>query len=254
MTSLKNPARAKNPLRAVLLAMAAALAALVFASPALAHIKVSGTNVRQGGYGVLTFSVPNDSDSNATVGLRVFLPENAPIFVVKAEPKPGWTVMFTEKPLPTPQTDNNGTVHNTFISEVHWAADNPQSAIGPKEFDQFRLYAGPLPSRNAVALPAEQTYSDGRIVNWNDDPFAGPPQPAHPAPVLKLSSGTSDLDIFTTTETVQNNTPLWPSIVALVVAAGALLLAIAAFVVLRRKNTTAGADAGASAGAGAEQD
>jgi uncharacterized protein YcnI len=259
---LKNPTRVKNPLRAILLTVAAALAAMVFASPALAHIKVSGTNVRQGGYGVLTFSVPNDSDSNATVGLRVFLPENAPIFVVKAEPKQGWTVMFTEKPLPSPQTDNNGTVHTTFISEVHWAADNPQAAIGPKEFGQFRLYAGPLPSRNAVPLPAEQTYSDGRIVNWNDDPFAGPPQPGHPAPVLKLASGTSDLDIFTTTETVQNNTPLWPSIVALVVAAGALLLAIAAFVMLRRKSTSALAGAGAGtdggagtdAGAGAEQD
>ncbi|CQD17295.1 nuclear export factor GLE1 family protein [Mycobacterium europaeum] len=226
----------RNPARAASLAAVVALAAILFASPALAHVKVSGTNARQGGYGVLTFSVPNESDSAAVVGLRVFLPQDTPIYVVDTAPNPGWTAILTEKPLPSPQTDNNGTVHNSFVSEVHWIPDNPQAAIGPKQFGQFSMYAGPLPNRNALPLPAEQTYSDGRIVNWNDDPFAGPPQPGHPAPVLKLGSGASDLDIFTTTETVQNNTPLWPAIVALVVAAVSLLIAGAAFILMRRKD------------------
>ena len=54
--------------------------------------------------------------------------------------------------------------------------------------------------------------------------------------MLKLGSGATDLDIFTTTETVQNNTPLWPAIVALVVAAVSLLIAGAAFMLLRRKD------------------
>jgi uncharacterized protein YcnI len=223
------------PTRATLLTAVAALAAILFASPALAHVKVSGTNARQGGYGVLTFSVPNESDSAAVVGLRVFLPQDTPIFVVDTAPRPGWTAILTEKPLPSPQTDNNGTVHNTYVSEVHWTADNPQAALGPKQFGQFLMYAGPLPNRNALPLPAEQTYSDGRTVNWNDDPFAGPPQPGHPAPVLKLGSGATDLDIFTTTETVQNNTPLWPSIVALVLASVAILIASMTFVLFRRK-------------------
>jgi uncharacterized protein YcnI len=226
----------RNPARATLLAAVAALTAILFASPALAHVKVSGTHARQGGYGVLTFSVPDESDSAAVVGLRVFLPQDAPMYVVNTAPKPGWTAILTEKPLPTPQTDNNGTVHNSFVAEVHWVADNPQAVIGPKQFGQFLMYAGPLPNRNALPLPAEQTYSDGRTVNWNDDPFAGPPQPGHPAPVLKLGSGASDLDIFTTNETVQDNTPLWPATVALVVAVVALLIASVTFVLLRRKN------------------
>lgn len=226
----------RNLARAALLAAVAALAAILLASPALAHIKVSGTNARQGGYGVLTFSVPDESDSAAVVGLRVFLPQDTPMYVVNTAPKPGWTAILDEKPLPTPQTDINGTVHNNFVAEVHWIADNPQAAIAPKQFGQFSMYAGPLPNRNALPLPAEQTYSDGRTVNWNDDPFAGPPQPGHPAPVLKLGSGATDLDIFTTTETVQNNTPLWPAIVALVVAAVSLLIAGAAFMLLRRKD------------------
>ncbi len=232
----------RNPVRtilvatlATLVATLAALAAMCFAAPAQADVKVSGTNARQNGYGVLTFSVPNESVSAATVELRVFLPQDSPIYVVNTEPKPGWTAILTEKPLPTPQTDNNGTVHNNFVSQVDWKADNPQVAIPPKQFDQFRIYAGPLPNRNALPLPAEQTYSDGRTVNWNDDPFAGPPQPGHPAPVLKLGSGKTDLDIFTTTETLQNNTPLWPAIVAAVVAVVALLIAAATFVMLRRK-------------------
>jgi uncharacterized protein YcnI len=231
----------RNPARATLLAALAALVAIVFASPALAYVKVSGTNVRQGGYGVLTFSVPNESDSAATVELRVFLPEDTPIYVVNTAPKPGWTAILTEKPLPTPQTDSNGTVHNNFVSQVIWRADNPQAAIGVKQFDQFRIYAGPLPNRNALPLPTEQTYSDGRTVNWNDDPFAGPPQPGHPAPVLRLGSGTSDLDIFSTTETVQDNTPLWPAIAAVMIATVALLIAIVNFGLLRRKNKSTAA-------------
>jgi uncharacterized protein YcnI len=233
---MKDVTSMKNPARATLLAAVAALTAVLLASPALAHVKVSGTNARQGGYGTLTFSVPDESDSAAVVGLRVFLPENAPIYVVDTAPKPGWTAILTEKPLPSPQTDNNGTVHNNFVSEVHWVADNPQAAIVPKQFGQFLMYAGPLPNRNALPLPAEETYSDGRTVNWNDDPFAGPPPPGHPAPVLKIGSGASDLDIFTTNETVRNNTPLWPAIVALVGAAVAVLIATTTLVLLRRQN------------------
>lgn len=229
----------RNSVRAILVAAVAALLAVLFASPALAHVKVSGTNARQGGYGVLTFSVPNESDSTAVVDFRVFLPQDTPIYVVNTAPKPGWSVILDEKPLPTPQTDNNGTLHNNFVAEVHWKADNPQAVIGPKQFGQFLMYAGPLPNRNALPLPAEQTYSDGRTVNWNDDPFAGPPQPGHPAPVLKLGSGATDLDIFSTTETVQDNTPLWPAIVALVVATVALLIAGVTLVLLRRKDKSA---------------
>lgn len=226
----------RNPVRVNLVAALAALAAICFAPAAQAYVKVSGTNARQGGYGVLTYSVTNDSDSTEVVELRVFLPEDTPVYVVDTEPKPGWTAILTEKPLPTPQTDNNGTVHNNFVSQVDWKADNPQAAIPPKQFGLFRIYAGPLPSRSALPLPAEQTYSDGRTVNWNDDPFAGPPAPGHPAPLLKLGSGKTDLDIFTTTETLQDNTPLWPAIVAVVVAIVALLIAVVNFALLRRKN------------------
>lgn len=226
----------RNSVRAIAAATLATPAALLLAWPVQADVKVSGTNVRQNGYGVLTFTVANESDSAATVGLKVFLPQDSPMFVVNTQPKPGWTPILIEKPLPSPQTDNDGTVHNNFIAEVDWRADNPQAAIPPKQFDQFRIYAGPLPMRNALVLPTEQANSDGRTVNWNDDPFAGPPRPGHPAPVLKLASGHTDVDIFATDETVQqNNTPLWPALAAGAIAVVALLLAIANFVMLRRK-------------------
>ncbi len=225
----------RNVLRTGLITALTAVAAVGFAPPTLAHVKVSGTNARQGGYGVLTFSVPSESDAAATTELRVFLPDTAPIYLVEIQPKPGWTAILIKRPLPTPQTDYNGTVHNDYVSQVDWKADTPQAAIPPNQFELFRISAGPLPNRDSLVLPAEQSYSDGRTVNWNDDPFAGPPAPGHPAPVLKLVSGASDIDIFTTTETVQDNTPLWPALAAAAVAVVALLLAITNFVLLRRR-------------------
>lgn len=232
-----------HPLRLTLAGALAAAVALGFAAPAFAHVQVSGTDATQGGYGFLTFHVPTESDTASTTDVVVTLPDDQPILSVSTQPKPGWTATFTKKKLATPQKDDDGNVISDYVSTIEWKADNPQAAIPPNQFDTFNISAGPLPKESMIYLPTTQTYSDGKVVNWNEKAPMGQPEPDQPAPMLMLAAGTDEL---ATAPASQNNTaapaipkpaPAWPGIAALVLAVIAGLLSVANFVALRRKSS-----------------
>lgn len=225
----------RNLLYAALIAAAGILVAVGFSAPARAYVTVSGTDTQPGGYGVLTFRVLNESENASTTGLRVTLPETT--YNVSAEHKDGWTATVTKRPLATPVTDTNGTVHNEYVAQVEWKLSRDSEAIKPGEFDTFTISAGPLPGQAQVSLPATQIYSDGTTVDWNEESIPGQLQAEHPAPVLTLISPTSpsDLDITEedTTESVSDSTPLWPAVVAMVIGVAALAGAVANYLMLR---------------------
>lgn len=225
----------KHLLRAAIVAALTLSAALGFASPALAHVEVSGVDANQGGEGVLTFRVPTESDTASTTELLVTLPDATPILSVATQPKPGWTATVTKKNLPSPQKDDDGNVITQYASQIDWKANNPQAAIPPNDFDMFSISAGPLPKQASLTLPALQTYSDGHTVNWNETAAAGQPEPDHPAPVLTLAAG-SDEKPAAPGAPVSASAPAWPGVVALVIAVIAVLLGLANLVLLRRKS------------------
>lgn len=98
----------RNLIRIALFAALAIFTGVGFAMPAAAHVRVSATtDAVQGGYGVLTFRLPTESDSASTTQLRVTLPDDHPFFMANTQPKLGWTVTVTKKDLSTPQTDND---------------------------------------------------------------------------------------------------------------------------------------------------
>ena len=212
------------------------LAAIGFASPALAHVEVSGIDTTQGGSGVLTFRVPTESDTASTTELLVTLPDNTPILSVATQPKPGWTATVTKKNLPSPQKDDDGNVVTQYVAQVDWKADSPQAAIPPNQFDTFSISAGPLPKQGSITLPALQTYSDGHTVNWNETAAAGQAEPDHPAPVLTLAASSTDENAAAPSASAGSGGPTWPGITALVIAIIAVLLGLANLALLRRKN------------------
>jgi uncharacterized protein YcnI len=222
----------RNPLRAALITGLTVLAAIGFASPALAHVEVSLIDMTADRYGLLTFRIPTESSTASTIELRVTLPDDHPLLFVDPQYRPGWTAVLSKRDLPSPKTDENGKVHTQYVSQVVWKADTPQAEIPPNQLGLFSIDAGPLPQERSLALPAEQIYSDGSTVFWNEPTVAGKPAPAHPVPVLNLTSGTSG---NTATAAAQD----WLGITAIVVAVVALLLALANFVLLRRKSSTA---------------
>jgi uncharacterized protein YcnI len=219
--------------RLTLATVTAATAAIALAAPALAHVKVSGTDATQGGWGVLTFRVPTESDTASTTDLLITLPDDQPIVSVSTQQKPGWTATLTKKKLATPQKDDDGNEITDYVSTVEWKATGPQAAIPPGQFDTFAISAGPLPKSETLTLPAVQTYSDGKVVNWNQKAAAGQAEPEHPAPALKLKAP-GDVSAAPTAVTASSSNRT--GIAALVVSVVALLLGVANLALLRRKN------------------
>lgn len=171
-----------------LTAAAAAALVLAVAGPASAHVRVDGP-VTAGGYGVLTFRVPTESDTASTVKLQVTFPKDTPIITVSTQPKAGWTADVATDKLAKPEKDDDGNTIDTYISSVTWTAA-AGAGIKPGEFDTFALSVGPIPDVKDLTFPTAQTYSDGSVVNWNEIQQGGT-EPQHPAPTLVVAPASS---------------------------------------------------------------
>lgn len=224
---------------AALVGIAVSAVSVAMAAPASAHVVVSGTDATQGGYGVLTFRVPSESDTASTTDVTITLPDDHPIVSVNTQPKQGWTVSVTKKKLATPQKDDDGNAITDYVSTIEWKADNPQAAIPPNQFDMFNVSAGPLPKESMIYLPTVQTYSDGSEVRWDERAAAGQPEPEHRAPMLMLSDSenASGHTAAAGNASIASSTPAWPGIAALAVGVVALALGLANFVMLRGRKS-----------------
>ncbi|WP_407319101.1 YcnI family protein [Isoptericola halotolerans] len=155
------------------------------AGAASAHVTVDPAEAEAGGYTLLTFRVPNESDTASTTELEVDLPTDTPFAHVSVEPVPGWTATVT-----TTELDEPVSVHGAEVTEavdsVTWTADDADAAIAPGEFRRFAVSAGPVPEVESVVLPAHQTYSDGEVVSW-EEVAEGDAEPERPAPVLTVA-------------------------------------------------------------------
>ena len=141
--------------------------------PAAAHVEVAPESAPRGSLSVLSFVVPNESETTSTVTFEVEFPRRRPIASVAVQPLPGWTFSVDETP------GNGGT---TRVSRVVWTG----GTFGPGEFQQFVVRAA-LPKEGAtVNFKAVQTYSDGEVVRWIQPTAKGAPEPEYPAPVLQL--------------------------------------------------------------------
>jgi len=142
------------------------------APPAWAHVHASGDNTVRGGMAIVTFQVPNESNTGAaTTALTVALPNVA---AARTESIPGWTAKL-----------DRDAAAGTFRS-VTWTA-LPNGGIGKDQFGLFRISLQ-LPNTDTVSFPVTQTYADGSTVKWDQPPAAGGAEPEHPAPVLELTA------------------------------------------------------------------
>lgn len=173
-----------------LLARAATIAATVaaitlgVAGPASAHVTVNPKEATQGGYTKITLRVPNEKDNANTTKVEVNLPTDSPIASVSLKPLTGWTAQTETAKLATPIKSDDGEITEA-ITKITWTAD-ANSAIKPGQFQEFDVSLGPLPETDQLVFKALQTYSDGDVVRWIDEPSSGT-EPEHPAPVLKLA-------------------------------------------------------------------
>src|SRR6476660_3788485 len=82
-----------------------AIALVVGASAASAHVTVNPSEAAAGGFTKLTFRVPNESPTAGTVAVTVDLPADHPFAYVSVKQVPGWSVVPTTSTLPAPVTE-----------------------------------------------------------------------------------------------------------------------------------------------------
>ena len=176
------------PARLGVVAVAGLALALLPATAASAHVRVVPEQTAAGGWTVLTFRVPNESETAATSQVTVDLPTATPLLSVSTKPVPGWTASVETAPLPEP-VDFYGTELTEAPSRVVWTAE-PGAEIADGQFQEFEVSAGPLPDAGTrLVLPAHQTYTDGTVVDWDDVADEGADEPEHPAPELTTTDG-----------------------------------------------------------------
>ncbi|OBB89785.1 YcnI family protein [Mycobacterium sp. 852002-40037_SCH5390672] len=158
---------------AITAAVALYLGAAAQTPAAWAHVHASSDNPVRGAMAIVTFQVPNESNTGAlTTALTIRLPSVAS---ARTESLPGWTARLDRDAA-------SGTVRS-----VTWTAA-PNGGIGADQFALFRLSVK-LPDIESVSFPAAQTYSDGTVVNWDQPPLPGGGEPEHPVPTLTLATG-----------------------------------------------------------------
>ncbi|UOY03642.1 YcnI family protein [Blastococcus sp. PRF04-17] len=219
----------RAPARLTVVVVAVLTAVVTWAGVASAHVTVSSQDAAPGGYGKLTFRVPNESEAASTVGLRIQIPEEAALASLRTQPVPGWTATLTTAALDEP-LENHGQEITSYVSVVEFRAVDG-AGIAPGEFQEFALSGGPFPDVASVSFPTVQLYSDGTEAAWIEPTVEGQGEPERPAPVLTLASdsgtGTAATDSdHSHAEAAAEN----PGALALFVAIVALLTGIAGVV------------------------
>ncbi|MFI7601673.1 YcnI family protein [Actinoplanes sp. NPDC049681] len=233
--------------RSAVVGGAVAALTLALAVPAAAHVTVNANTAVQGGYTKVTFRVPNESDAASTTKVEVNLPADTPFASVSLKPVAGWTMNAEKAKLAQP-LQAHGTAITEAVSKITWTATG-DAAIKPGQFQEFDVSLGPLPKVDQVVFKALQTYSDGSVVRWIDEPTTDGTEPDKPAPVLKLTAAAAGAPAAATGPTVTSATAgdskgdgngTWAGIVGIVLGLAGLVLGLLAY---RRASGTAGGGA-----------
>jgi uncharacterized protein YcnI len=187
-------------------------ALLTFAGPASAHVIVQPGEAVQGSYTKLTFRVPNESDTAATVKLEVELP--ASIEGARTKPVPGWTATVDGR-------------------TIRWEGGR----VEPGQFQEFDISVGPLPEVDQLVFKAVQTYSDGSEARWIEETVDGEEEPERPAPVLTLTAaGDDEVQLAAAVDQDDVDGARTLGVTGIVVGAVALLTGIGTAVSARRRS------------------
>jgi uncharacterized protein YcnI len=190
--------------RRALAALALTLGATgMLAAQASAHAEIGPPTVQKGASQMFTLAVPTEEDNATTTKIVLTVPTGFTIDSFEAQP--GWkrAVQAT------------GTGEQAVVQKVTWTGGRTPTG----EDSVFRFLGLPAKSGDYTFV-VEQTYSNGKIVNWS-----GPESSDTPSPVLKSVSSIGGGSSNTT------------GVIALIVAALALVLGLVGLAGGRRSLT-----------------
>lgn len=125
----------------------------VTAPQTFAHVVVKPAEVGVGVRQNFVMSVPTEEET-PTTQLRLIIPEG--LKSVRPNVKPGWTIQLIK----------SGEGENIRISEIIWSG----GSIPAEQRDEF-IFSAQVPAEaTAINWKAYQTYADGQVVVWDNDP------------------------------------------------------------------------------------
>lgn len=174
-----------RPLRALALT---ALVSSVAASSADAHVTLAVKETPANSSYKAVLQVPHGCDGEATVAVRVQIPEG--VIAVRPMPKPGWTLTTTRGAYAKPY-DSHGRTVNEGVKEIVWSG----GSLADEHFDEFTFAATIATdggAAKAVYFPVVQTCAKGDAA-WTEIPRDG--QSARelkkPAPALRIAANST---------------------------------------------------------------
>jgi uncharacterized protein YcnI len=186
---------------------------LLTTSQAAAHVVVKPNEVGVGAFQTFTIGVPVEKDI-PTTGLRVVIPQG--LKHVSPNVKPGWTISIQRE----------GEGDDARVTEVSWTG----GIIPEGQRDDF-LFSAQVPSEQTTIIwKAYQTYQDGTVISWDQDPNEQTSDDGSSGPYSQTGI-INDLAEATPTTAVQST---GDSITKLI-SVSALVLAVAAIGMQLRK-------------------
>ena len=156
-----------------------AAVALVTAAAASAHARISPAVSLSKELQLYSLAVPTEKEGKTTTQVVLTVPKGFSIdsFV----PSPGWKRV----------EQSTGSGENTVIQKVTWTGGKV-----PTEEDALFQFLGQPSKAGTYTFQAQQTYSDGSIVNWSGSESSDAPAPTIEAKSSLGGGGTSTLAII----------------------------------------------------------
>jgi periplasmic copper chaperone A len=159
------------------------IAALLFATPAFAHVTLEGRQAPIGTWYKAVFAVPHGCAGSATTKIRVQIPDG--VIDVKPMPKPGWNVEVVKGKYAAPY-DFHGAKVSEGAKEVVWSGGK----LPDDNYDEFVIstyLTATLKPDTVLYFPTVQECQQG-VNRWIDIPADA--EHTHdtksPAPGVKL--------------------------------------------------------------------
>jgi uncharacterized protein YcnI len=150
----------RNLSRTFAAAMVAVVAALAFASAALAHARISPAVSLSKQLQLYSLAVPTEKENARTTKIVLTVPSG--FGIDSFAPSPGWQRVLQQ----------TGTGDSAVIQKVSWAGGSTPTG----EDSLFQFLAQPASSER-YTFQVQQTYSDGSIVNWSGSESSDAPAP-----------------------------------------------------------------------------
>lgn len=187
---------------------------LTAAGLASAHVVVKPASVGVAAFQTFTMGVPVEKDITTT-GLRLVIPDG--LKYVSPNVKPGWSVSVKKE----------GEGEDAHVTEISWTG----GSIPSGQRDDFVFSAQAPAKEGELHWKAYQTYADGSIVTWDqepkderDDDSAGGPYSV--TKVVNDLNATAVTTPTTTGKSERDDLSKTLSVAAILIAGGALWMQI----------------------------